>query len=195
MVILDPGGTWERIEKEQHGVARVFAISTLPLLVVVSVVEAYGLMTWGRERAMSGRTRALGTDLLLRYEITQFILALVLLFFGAWLLKLIAEGFHRRHSYQQSFVTAAYALGPLFLSRMLNAIPGVNLWITWGIGIALVLAALYRGVPRTMKPDPSNALGLYIMASLVLILSSGLANFVAIMVLDEKIPATYQRPL
>ena len=189
MVILDPAGTWEKIDQQQYGIARVFAISSLPLLLVVSAIEAYGLMTWGREHGMSGKTRTIGTDLLVRYEVTQLVIALVLLFFGAFLLKLMAEGFHRRHTYQQSFVAAAYALGPLFLCRVLNAIPGVNLWITWGIGIALVLAALYRGLPRIMKPDPSNALGLYIMASLVFILASGLANFVAIMVLDEKIPA------
>ena len=189
MVIIDPGGTWERIDQQQNGFARVFALSTLPLLLVISAIEAYGLMTWGRERGISGRTKALGTDLLIRYEATQFILALVLLFFGAWLLKLIAEGFHRRHSYQQAFVTAAYAFGPLFLCRALNAIPGVNLWITWAIGVLLVVAALYRGIPRIMKPDPSNALGLYILASLVFVLIAGLANFVAIMVLDEKIPA------
>ena len=189
MVILDPGGTWERIEQQQNGIARVFAISTLPLLLVVSAIEAYGLMTWGRQHDMSGKAKTVGTDLLVRYEATQMVLAVVLLFFGAWLLKLIAEGFHRRHSYQQSFVTAAYAFGPLFLCRALNAIPGVNLWITWAIGILLVVAALYRGVPRIMRPDPSSALGLYMMASIVLVLIAGLANFVAIMVLDEKIPA------
>ena len=189
MVILDPAGTWERIEKEERGVLAVFAISSLPLLLVVSAIEAYGLMTWGRERTISGKTRAIGTELLVRYELTQFIIALVLLFFGAWLLKLIAEGFHRRHSYKQSFITTAYAFGPLFGCRILNAIPGVYLWITWAIGITLVVAALYRGLPRIMKPDPSNALGLYIMASLVFILASGLGNFVALMVLDDKIPA------
>jgi hypothetical protein len=40
-----------------------------------------------------------------------------------------------------------------------------------------------------MKPDPSNALGLYIMTALVYILASGLMNFLATRVLDENILA------
>ena len=38
-----------------------------------------------------------------------------------------------------------------------------------------------------MKPDPSNALGLYILSSLLLILISGLAEFLSLLVLQEKI--------
>jgi hypothetical protein len=197
MVIIDPAATWERIEKEQHGSLRIFVMSTLPLLLIASAIESYGLMTWGRERGMSNKASPVPMDVLMRYEAAQFVFSFALLFVGAWLVKLIAEGFHRRHSYTQAFVTTAYSLGPMFLCRALNAIPGINPWITWGIGIFLAAAALYRGLPRIMKPDPSSALGLYIMTALVYILASGLANFLAIRVLDEKILAdvTFSLPL
>ena len=189
LLIFDPANTWERIEKAQHGIARVFAVTVLPLLLIVTAVEAYSLITFGRVRNYERLARPLSVELVIRFETAAVVLNLLLLFGGAWLVKLMAEGFHRRHTYQQAFVTVAYSLTPLFLWRALNAIPNINLWITWGIGILLAISVLYRGLPRTMKPDPSNALGLYIMAALVLVLASGLSNYLQILVLEEKILA------
>jgi hypothetical protein len=157
------------------------------VLLLASAVEAYAFKSWGRERGMYAQARPVDVDLLIRYETAQLVLSLVVLVGGAWLLKLAAEGFHRRHTYEQSFVTAAHSLAPMFLCRALNAIPGINMWVTWAIGIFLTLSALYRGIPRVMKPDPSNALGLYMMGSFMLLFASGLANFLAILVLEEKI--------
>jgi len=189
LLIIDPTNTWERIENSQHGIARVFFVSILPLLLVTSAIESYGLMTWGRERGLEHKVKPISTDLLVRYEGASLLLSLVLLFVGAWLLKMIAEGFHRRHAYRDAFATAAYSLSPLFLCRALNAFPGINLWIPWGIGIFLALAVLYRGIPRVLKPDPPSALGLYMLASLMFLVATGLANFLQILVLDEKILA------
>ena len=189
LLIIDPTNTWERIENSQHGIVRVFFASILPLLLFTSAIESYGLITWGRERGLEHRAKAVTTDLLIRYEGASLLLSLVLLFVGAWLLKLIAEGFHRRHSYYDAFATAAYSLSPLFLCRALNAIPGINLWISWAIGIFLTLTVLYRGIPRVLKPDPPSALGLYMLASLMVLVATGLANYLQILVLDEKILA------
>jgi hypothetical protein len=50
----------------------------------------------------------------------------------------------------------------------------------------LAISALYRAIPYVMKPDPSNALGLYVMASFALIVLTGLAHFLAIQVLEQK---------
>jgi hypothetical protein len=68
-------------------------------------------------------------------------------------------------------------------------LPHLNTWVCWGIGITLSVAVLYRGIPRIMKPDPSNALGLYLLCSLLLIAVSGLAHFLANLVLQERILA------
>jgi len=42
---------------------------------------------------------------------------------------------------------------------------------------------------RVMKPDPSSALGLYLMACFSLIVVTGLAHFLAVWVLEQKILA------
>src|SRR2546426_7078 len=76
-----------------------------------------------------------------------------------------------------------------FLFRMFDALPSLNTWVCWGVGIALSVAALYRGIPRVMKPDPSNALGLYLLCSLLLTAISGVTHFLANLILQQKLLA------
>jgi len=61
--------------------------------------------------------------------------------------------------------------------------------------VLLALSVLYRGVPRLMKPDPSSALGVYLLCSMLLIILLGLAHFIATRVLDEKILQSLHLPV
>src|SRR5262245_24005289 len=176
LLIFDPSNTWERIEKSQRSVWAVFLLFLLPILVLASVLEGYALVRSGEERGgILERVVTISKDLAIRYEVAQFSLSLLIIFGGTWLLKKSGEGFHRRHTYKEAFTTLAYSLSPLFLLRILDGWPAVNTWICWGIGIFLSIAALYRGVPRIMKPDPSNALGVFLLGSLLLLFITGLA--------------------
>jgi hypothetical protein len=78
---------------------------------------------------------------------------------------------------------------------MLDGAPFLNTWICWGIGAALTLSLLYRAVPRLMKPDPSNALGVYLMCSLLTLALLGVVHFLAVLTLDEKLFTELQIPL
>jgi hypothetical protein len=188
LLIFDPSNTWERIEKSQRSVWALFFLFVLPVLLLASVLEGWALVRFGEERTgIVDRVVSISPDLAIRYETVQFSLSLLIIFGGAWLLKKTGEGFHRRHSYKEAFTTVAYSLSPLFLLRILDGWPVINTWVCWGIGIFLSVAALYRGVPRIIKPDPSSALGIYLFGSLMLILITGLAHFLAVLVLDEKI--------
>jgi hypothetical protein len=193
MLIFDPARTWERIESGPKNVARLFFLFLFPLMLVSSLVETWGLIHFGFDHStlsdLPSRHVKVSTQLLLRYQATQAAFGLLLVFGGALLFRTIGEGFHRRHSYTETFTTLAYSISPLFLLRMLDGLPAVNTWVCWAIGISLSVAALYRGIPRIMRPDPSNALGLYLLCSLLLIAISGLAHFLASMVLQEKLLA------
>jgi hypothetical protein len=112
------------------------------------------------------------------YEVVQCLLGLVLVFFGAKLVKSLGETFHGQHTFEQAFKTVAYGLSPLFLLRLLDAFRGVSPWTSWGIGIALSIAVLYHGVPRVMQPDPPQAFGLYLVSSVVLAMTSGAIRLV-----------------
>lgn len=187
LLIFDPVGTWDRIEKAHRNALTIMFGFLLPLLLMTSGVEAYGLVTLGREQQLSQHLKPVPQPLVVRYEVFQLGLSLLILLGGSWFLKRVGEGFHRRHSYGECFKTVAYSLSPLFLLRALNAVPEIDSWICWGIGIVLSIAAFYRGIPRIMKPDPSNALGVYLTACILFIFVTALANFLSILVLDEKV--------
>ena len=193
MLIFDPAGTWDKIESSPRNVGRVFFLFLLPLMFLSGAAETWGLLRFGMQRSTVGdlpvRTVKVSPELALRYEAAQLIFGLAIVFGGAVLYQKIGASFHRRHFYSETFATLAYSMGPLFLARILDGVPQLNTWVCWGIGITLSVAALYRGIPRIMKPDPSNALGLYLMCSFLLIVVSGLAHFFANLVLEQKILA------
>ena len=127
LLIFDPANTWDKIEQAERNLARVFVGFLLPLLLISGAAEAYGLITFGHKRGtVVERVVTVSADLAIRYKIVQMSLDLFVVFFGAWVLRKIGAGFHRRHSYTECFMALAYSLGPLFLIRILNAAPAVN---------------------------------------------------------------------
>jgi hypothetical protein len=192
LLILDPTNTWERIELEKslHRVVTLFFSFALPVLAFGCAVEAWGLLYLGEMQGMvDDRVVRMPAGLVARYIGVEAGLSLLILFGGAKALQLLGASFHRRHTYTECFAAVAFALGPLFLFRALDALPAMNTWICWAIGAILAISVLYRGIPRLLKPDPSNALGLYLVSALVLIFLTGLAHFLAVLVLEEKILA------
>ena len=161
----------------------------LPLLVLVSAGTGYGLVRWGKWQSDVSRLRNFSLGEAVVVEVAQFLVSLGVVFIGAKLLKSLGETFHGRHTYQQTMTTVAYGLSPLFLLRMLDVFPRISLWASWTIGIILVIAVLYHGVPRMMEPDPSHAFGLYLMSALLLALVTALARFIAWAYFEGKFPA------
>ena len=190
LLILDPENTWGKIEQSPHSVASVLFTYLLPLLLLGTAVETWGMMKLGYDKGKIVERRVqLEQDLAVRYATAQVTLGLLTAFVGAWLFRRVSQGFHRRHSYRETFTTIGYSLGPMYLARMLDALPGVNTWLCWGVGALLAASILYRGIPRLMKPDPSNALGLYLTCSFLLAAITGLAHYLAQLVLQEKLLA------
>ena len=186
LLIFDPIATWERIDKAQRGVVFLLCLFLLPLLSFTLAVEAYGIMRWGKEQGMLQQLNKVPQDVLVFYEVGQLALSLLVVLVGAKMIQTIGESFHGRTTYTQAFTVVAYSLGPLFLVRLLDAIPVMNAWVTWGIGITLTFAVFYNGLPRILKPDPAHALGLYFLSILVLVVITGLARFVATLLLQQK---------
>ena len=189
LIIFDASATWEKLGAiPKHRVWRVFFGYLLPLLLLTIAVQSYTLLKFGmREGDIIVRTVKPSQELLIRYEAFKTALDLLIIFCGPLMLQKLGHGFHRRHSYGESFATLGYSLGPFFLMRLLDAIPSLNTWISYAVGILLAVSALYRGIPRIMKPDPSSALGLYIMSSLGLAVVTAMAHFLSLQVLEQKI--------
>ena len=181
LLILEPTATWEKIFLARRGMVFILVVYLLPLLLITSAGEAYGLVHWGKPRgemAEVEKVKPFSRGETVIFESAQFLLSLVVVFAGTKMLKSIGETFHGRHTYTQAFTAVAYGLSPLFLFRLFVAFTSVSPWVTWSIGIVLAIAVLYHGVPRMMEPDPSHAFGLFLMGSLLLVLITGIVRFV-----------------
>lgn len=186
LLIFDPMATWDRIVLARRSLGFVLVAHLLPLLLLASAAEGYGLVHWGKWQGEIGRIKNFPTREVVVVEAGQLLLALVVVFVGANMIKSIGETFHGRHTYAQAFTTVAYGLSPFFLLRLLDAFPGISPWVSWSIGIILSIAVLYHGVPRMMVPDPPHAFGLFFMSALLLALVSGLARLVTASFLQGK---------
>src|SRR5256885_3611297 len=188
LLIFDPDNTWEKIGQTAHSVLSVLFAYLLPLLLLGTAVEVWGMMRLGYDKgSIVERREKLSQELATRYATAQVGLGLLGAFIGAWLFKKVTEGFHRRHTYRETFATIGYSLGPVYLARMLDGLPVMNTWICWGLGAVLGISVLYRGIPRIIRPDPSNALGLYLTCSFLFLAITGIAHYVGQLVLQEKV--------
>jgi hypothetical protein len=186
LLIFDPIKTWDRIARARRELVFVLGLYLAPLLLLVSAVEGYGLVHWGKWQGEIGRIKNFPVREAVIVEALQFLLALVVVFVGANMIRAIGETFRGRHTYTQAFTTVAYGLSPLFLLHSADAFTGISPWVTWSIGIILSIGVLYHGVPRTMEPDPSHAFGLFFMSALLLTLVSGLVRLVTASYLQGK---------
>jgi hypothetical protein len=190
LLIFNPSRTWEAIKTEQYSVARISLSFLLPILILATMGEALGLLKFGVDRGTVVERMVIPSrDLVIRYEAVQVILTLFIVYGGAAALKAIGASFHRRHSYTECFTTLAYSISPLLLMRILGGLPALDPWVGYGIGIFVTLTLLYRAIPFIMRPDPSNALGLFLFCSFLLVGATGLAHFLALQVLEERILA------
>ena len=185
LLIFEPVAVWERISRAQRGVAFILLTYLMPMLILTAVVEGYGLVTWGKSREI-GPPRLYTRGEAIIFEAAQILLYLIVVIVGTKLIKSIGETFHGRHTFTQAFTAVVYGLGPFFLLHLLDGAKDVFPWIPWAIGILLSMAVLYQGLPRIMEPDPSHAFGLYLMGSLLLLLTTGLARFVTAWYLAGK---------
>ncbi len=188
LLIFAPGPTWDRIFRARRGFACVLCVYLLPLLVLSSIGEAYGLHHWGLWQGEVARLKRFSVGETVLLECAEVLLWLLVVGIGAQLLKSMAETFHGRHTYLQAFRTVAYGLGPLFLFRLLNTVPTLSPWVSWGLGIIFSIGVMYQGVPRMMEPDPPHAIGLYFMTSLLLLFISGLVTFLIACYQQGKFP-------
>lgn len=186
LLIINPAGTWEGIFRARRSLVFVLVVYLFPLLLLASAAEGYGLVHWGKWQGEISRIKQFPIREAEVIETAQFLLALVVIFVGANMIKSIGETFHGRHTYSQTFTAVAYGLSPLFLLRLLDAFPGISPWLSWAIGIILSIAVLYHGVPRMMEPDPPHAFGLFFMSALLLALVTGLVCLVTASYMQGK---------
>lgn len=186
-LIFTPFRTWERINAAQRSVLWILCLFLLPFLVSTVGLEGLSLWHWGERQDQLDHMVKISSDLAIRYSVAQLVLLLVSIFLGAKFLQWITFSFQVQSSYKRCFTMMAYGFGPIMLLRLFDALPRLNTWVCWGIGVLLSISALYHGVGLILRPEQTKGFGLYLVSMLTLVLSSGLSHFVAVSVLHGKI--------
>ncbi len=186
-LIFEPAVAWEKIAKAQRGYAFILATYVLPLILLVTALEGWGLMKWGRLQPRFERIKIFtDQEVVLHFAILQAVIFLLVILISALLLRFSTEQFHGRRTFLQTFTVMAYGFGPTLLLQLLNLYPTVHPATSWIMGTVLSLFVLYAGVPRVMQPLPVHAFGAYMSAVFILLLTSGLARvFTAMFLLGQ----------
>src|SRR5258708_5273262 len=138
LLVFDTARTWDIIADDKRRLVSILLWFLLPLLLLTSAAEGYGLYTWGRKWTNQVLIeKRYSMQEVVTYETFQVVMCLVVVFVGAKLLKALGETFHGRHSYLQAFTAVAYGLSPIFLLRLLDTFPSISPWISWCISVVL----------------------------------------------------------
>jgi hypothetical protein len=194
LLLFDPVATWDRIVEAKRGIVTILLIYSLPLLLLATAGEGYGLTHWGKQRGEFGKPVPVPQAAAIHYGIIKIGISLAVMLAGAQVIRTIGRSFHGRQTYTQSFTSVAYGLGPFFMMYLLNALPHMPEWGTWGIGMALTASVLYQGLPRVMVPDIPHSLGLYFLSVIMLAIITALAQFMFGLILDQQIRAVLLLP-
>ncbi len=190
LLIFRPVQTWGAIDAATRSIAYVLCLHLLPLILLTSIAEGYGLMNWGRtQKAEMTFLKKYELKEVIVIETAQTLVYLALAFLGAAAAKNYAGTFHRRGNFRQAFTAVAFGLAPMLVFRLGDLVNGLNAWVPWAAGMVLSIAVLYLGLPCLLKPDPPHAFGLYVMTSLTLVVMFGLHRLITWQFFLGKFPA------
>jgi hypothetical protein len=188
LLIFQTGAAWDRVVKAQRSLGYLLVLYLFPMMLLVAVVDGFGLVEWGEPQAGLFHLihkSTVGEAVI--FEAAYLLLTLLAIVVCTVLIKILGENFHGRYTYKQTFTLVIYGLSPMFLLRLLDAVPAILPWATWCIGITLSIAVLYQGMWYVMQPAPPNAFALYFMSSLLLAAATGLERFVTAWYLAGRI--------
>ena len=177
-LIFEPEAAWNKVALSRRGLGYIVGLYLLPMMLIVGVAEGFGLAKWGRWQSAMGAIKIFPAREALIYETAELLLMAVIILAGAHFIKALGDTFQVRHTYAKTLTVVIYGLSPVFLLRLLDVSPTINLWMPWAIGIMLTIKVLYTGVPRIMLPDPPDAFGLYLMSALLLAMVTALERFI-----------------
>jgi hypothetical protein len=178
-LIFQTGEAWDRVVTAQRNLGFLLVRYLFPMMLTVAVLEGFSLVGYGRpQTGMFERIHKSTAGEAVIFEAAHSLLTLLAMVVCGVLIKILGETFHGRYTYWQTFTLVIYGLSPMFLLRLLDAVPVIIPWVTWGVGIALSIMILHQGIERVMQPAMPNALALYFMSALLLATSTGLERFV-----------------
>lgn len=175
LLLVRPETTWDGIDRAARSITYILCIHLLPLIILTSVAQGYGLMHWGKmQKSETSFVKTYTLPEAVVIETAYSLLLLAMAFLIAYAAMSYAATFHRRHTFRHAFTAVAYGFAPMLTLRLGDLSATLTPWIPWATGLVLTIGVLYHGLPCIMKPDPPHAFGLFFMTSLTLVVVSGL---------------------
>jgi len=175
LLLVRPETTWDGIDRAARSITYILCLHLLPLIILTSVAQGYGLMHWGKlQKSETSFVKTYTLREAVVIETADSLLLLGLAFLVAYAAMSFAATFHRRHTFRHAFTAVAYGFAPMLTLRLGDLSSWLNPWIPWAAGLVLTIGVLYHGLPCILKPDPPHAFGLFFMTSLTLAVVSGL---------------------
>ena len=186
-LLFAPFQAWERITLARRGMVWVLLTYLFPMLICATAFEGYSLMRWGEKRGEFDNRVKISEETAIRYSVAQLVLLSGSIFVGAKVLEWITHSFNVDTSYRQCFSLMAYGFTPIILARFLDALPAMNTWACWLLGVLVASSLFYHGVGLMLRPEQTKGFGLYLVSLIVAIASSGCSHFVALSILHGKV--------
>ncbi len=186
-LILFPLKAWQKIAERPRGVLWVISLFLIPWILVSVGAEAFSLTRWGHSSSKVAQKIYFSQDQAVHYAGAQVLLLLGSIVLSAVSIYSVAQSFQVRCTFAQCFVLTAYSYAPIILAHLLSAAPFLPSWVCWGIGVLISFSILYHGIGLYLKPDQTKGFGLYLFSCIVVLVSSGLAQAVAVAIVDGKI--------
>lgn len=141
-IILKPKETWQVIKEEPVEIKSLFISYIAPLALIPAVCSFIGMTLIGI-RIPSGmvyRAPLLGS---LLGGVVGYVLNLVGILIGAWIIKLLAPSFNSKADLNEALKVVAYSMTPFWLVGIFQLIPGLGILSILGLyGIYLLALGL-----------------------------------------------------
>jgi hypothetical protein len=160
-ILKQPRQEWAVIEPEPTDVATMYKSYIIPLAAIPAVCLFVGYIVFGMP--FFGRD----VGLALRSAVIQFVMTLVGVFVGAFVVSKLAPTFASRDNQEQAVKLVAYAFTPVWVAGVLNLIPFLGVFILFAMLYCIYL--FYLGLPILMK-TPAEKVIPYMLVSVVVII-------------------------
>lgn len=179
-LIRNPEVGWERLAGKRRSLLFVFLGYFLPLMLITAIGEGLGIAEWRTLSTESYGVVHFNLSRVVVFEIMHMAVTLGTMATCAYFIWLLREPFHGKYHYGEALALVMCSLSPLLLCLMLNGIPKISLWVSWGAGLFLSLRILHYGIRRFSKTDPRNADGLFVISAAVVIALTGVERYLLI---------------
>ena len=125
LFIFQPAAEWDAVLQAKRGLGFIVGIQLLPMMLMASFAEGAGMAGGRKWHAGIHGVKYFTVGEAVVWEMMQLMLMLVVIATCAYLIRLMGETFNSHYPFRQTLILVIYTFSPLFVLRLLDAIPGI----------------------------------------------------------------------